>query len=414
MRARIPLLGWFLGVVALELVELVELVALVLPVVTSACRAPATAGCRAPCPSAAHCEGETCVADGHGCGSDDDCDEAAHETCQARACRATAPSSAACTVTGDCPIDAFCNSRRGRCEPLHDGWCREPPQCATTTPLCSSPTPAVPGRCVECMTSADCTSGASCASPGVCAAGTSSPGSGPAVDTDAACQPNAIIDGSGACACIAGFIDGGQGACRPTDDGSVVTPCTQAFDCLLVSPSFTCIEGACACDTIFMSLFGCAPGTRFDEATCSCVAAAKHAANEACVVDGRIEACVEGLTCTTVDGDDGLPRLGACKQTCTGDATCAVGLVCAQGFLSDEGVCRQPLANGARGCGPWSAGDAFCFDEGGPAGAADARLECFAGACAFACEFADNEGGVLTCPPNTGTCGALRPVAGSA
>lgn len=74
-----------------------------------------------------------------------------------------------CTVTANCPINAYCNTalEQPACVALQPGACREQSQCSGQ--VCSA-LPGGVGRCVDCLRNSDCPSN-QCLSTGTCAPG---------------------------------------------------------------------------------------------------------------------------------------------------------------------------------------------------------------------------------------------------
>jgi hypothetical protein len=386
------------------------------------------------CAAGQRCTDGACVAVTGACTSDLDCNTSARETCQGGACVATLiPNGAPCTVTADCSIDQFCNSQISQCEALHDGWCRQGSQCGAEAPVCSAASTAAPGRCVECLTSADCGVNGSCASPGICETGSS-------VGTSGGCPPNSTAGAGGSCTCNAGFIDDGRGGCRIQDGQGGVTDacattgrygdgpcdancpqpdpdcttvpgeerCTSPIECFQFGTGYTCTDGQCVCDQLFQITACLFSGQGFDAERCRCVTPAA-AENESCVSDGVLGECQEGLTCIYSTDASNRPTFGACKTKCTTNSQCGGGRTCLLGWLTDTtGICGTVKINGQSGCDQWESGNNLCFDRNAPKGDQDALLQCVDGTCRFVCDYADNVDGTLTCPVGAGACGITR------
>ena len=264
------------------------------------------------CEDGQMCIDATCV-DGNsvdlGCETDFDCNVNAGERCVEGTCQVgSAAGGGTCMVTADCPMDQYCNSATGSCQALLQGWCRESAQCGGDATVCSSTTPAVPGRCVQCLTNVDCGDGYVCVQPGVCEAsgetsprpgdGTTDPGTGGGTDpgtggtdpgtgggtdpgtgggTGDACADNGWY-GDGVCDdfcpqpdpdCQGGTDPGTGGGTNPGVQGE----CVEMLDCWSAGYSFdyTCENGACVCDVAWMEGFVCAAGETVDTASCTCV-----------------------------------------------------------------------------------------------------------------------------------------------
>ena len=104
------------------------------------------------------------------CSADEECDVANGERCVASVCQVLPEGAEPCNLTADCPMEQYCGSAVGLCQPLMEGWCRTSQQCTGNASVCTTENPGVPGRCVECIANADCGDGFSCVNPGVCEA----------------------------------------------------------------------------------------------------------------------------------------------------------------------------------------------------------------------------------------------------
>ena len=154
-------------------------------------------------------EGQCIIEETLGCTFDTDCNSNAGEVCDQGACIAPNINSG-CINTADCAMDQYCNSSTGACSALLEGMCREAAQCGVTEPLCSASSPAVPGRCVQCLSDADC-GGSRCVQPGICEGGVTDPG------TSGQCPDNSSLVGE-QCQCNAGFVANPAGGCVPFED----------------------------------------------------------------------------------------------------------------------------------------------------------------------------------------------------
>lgn len=414
-------------------------------VAASACPREISVG---DCRSAEECEdGEACINgvcvdtdssdDGNGngngvaCIDDLGCNVNAREKCVAGVCQAPSASGQTCANTVDCPIGEFCNSSSSQCQPLLAGWCREASQCSGSTPYCSTTTSDVPGRCVECTDNSQCGVGAECISPGLCQANVVE-------------QPDAGNGNNGGS--DAGVVNPGNGGADAGNggnvgrDGGVVDPgnpangnevCSQPSDCLNQGFQFTCEQGECVCDVLFMLLFVCDINSEdIDFNTCSCVpldstpvdpvdpvdpgtgSGTGLQENESCVSNGTMLECAAGLDCIVATDSNGDPSFGSCKQICSSNAECSGGLSCVLGFLSDgNGICGRPKTLGQTGCGFWDVGDSFCFDGSVASTADSAILECVNNTCSLICDYDGNTGPLLDCPSGE-FCGFLEPVDG--
>jgi hypothetical protein len=419
------------------------------------------------CKSTEVCDDDTntCMAAdaaGRGCTLDIDCDVSAGEVCLDGACQAGgAPAGTTCTATADCPMDQFCNSATSACQPLLEGWCREASQCGASAPVCSSQSPATPGRCVECMSNDDCPSGESCKQPGVCEddGAVVDPGPGPGPDPEPNPDPEPLECGANAhasgtrCVCDSGFIDDGAGGCaedtgttepesdvcaeygwyddgvcddfclNPDPDCTSTGPdpepsaeCAEPEDCWATNIDNTCEGGQCVCDIAWMESFTCNSDEIVDPASCSCqpgTTTSGVAENESCVTaSGSTLECATGLECIYATDSAGDPSYGSCKQTCTASSQCGTGRTCALGFLTNgDGICGTPKTRDQTGCTFWDQGDTFCFDPNAPTGSDDAMLECLNSTCEFMCDYDGNTSGAYQCPSGS-TCGQPQPMSG--
>ncbi|MCC7111694.1 MAG: hypothetical protein IT382_20535 [Deltaproteobacteria bacterium] len=204
------------------------------------------------CMSGEHCVAGLCQAalEEESCANDAECDIAAGELCVQGTC--TAPPSAtpdSCAETRDCPVTDFCNTASGQCEPLRAGFCRLDGQCPDGAPMCDTPTPAQPGRCVQCLEDADCDGG-------VCAQGGSCVGGGETVD----CPDHAsLVPGSTTvCQCDPGYIpDVATSTCiaqpgtDPGTDPGQGDPPPDTSTCVPNASPVPGIPGQCRCDSGF-------------------------------------------------------------------------------------------------------------------------------------------------------------------
>ncbi len=399
---------------------------------------------------------------GAACTLDIDCNVSAGEVCLAGLCQVGgAPAGDTCTVTADCPMDAFCNSATSACQPLLEGWCREATQCSASAPVCSSQSSATPGRCVECLANSDCAAGETCKQPGVCEddGSTVDPGPGPGPDPEPnpdpeplVCQDNAHASGT-RCVCDSGFLDDGTGDCvedtgttePPTDDvcaeygwygddvcddfcpspdpdctgtggGTGGDECIEAEDCWATNIDNTCEGGQCVCDVAWMESFNCDVGETVDASSCTCrpgTSTSGLAENESCVTSsGSTLTCDTGLECIYATDSVGDPSYGSCKKTCTASSQCGTGRTCALGFLTNgDGICGTPKTRDQTGCTFWDQGDTFCFDPNAPTGSNDAMLECLNSTCEFMCDYDGNTDAPYTCPSGS-QCGQPQPMTG--
>ena len=195
--------------------------------------------------------GETCVAglcqhalEEESCANDAECDMSAGQLCVANVCTVSptvAPDS--CTETRDCPIADFCNTAGGQCEPLRAGFCRLDDHCSGSTPMCDTPTPAQPGRCVECRADTDCDGGV-CGQGGVCV------GDGATVDCPA--HASLVPGSTTVCQCDPGFLpDVTTSTCVAQDAGDPGQgdPPPPTSTCVPHASPVPGIPGQCRCDS---------------------------------------------------------------------------------------------------------------------------------------------------------------------
>ena len=396
----------------------------------AACGRPVTPLCAATadCDAGSSCSAGVCVVGGlETCTTDLDCNPRNDEICQAGICVAGGDADpnnsggASCGATADCPTSQFCNTATGVCAPLLEGWCRLDTQCDAG--LCSNRDLGedFPGRCVECVDSADC-GGAACISPGVCEV--QAPG----------CPTNSSAVAGGSCRCDPGFSDDGAGGCAPNTtatEGEGETEPTEgegepepaegegevepvpADGCVTMGEcmeshgfDYTCDTGSgeCVCDEAWMQVI-CDDG--YDLVACECGGTSgggggNPMANQECFED----ADCGGLSCIFSVPASGLFDAGYCKEVCDTDADCSGGLACMDDVFGDgSGICAEVGTNGDT-----CEASIYQYDIGTDAlcdGGATGILDCFSNRCEEVCNWAGKSGPPETCSGG-GTCGALQ------
>ena len=392
----------------------------------AACGRPVTPLCTdtVDCDAGTTCTGGVCVAGGVGtCTTDLDCDPSNSEICQAGVCTVGSAepnnSGGSCSATAECPTSQFCNTATGVCAALLEGWCRLDSQCTGDATLCSNKVQGegVPGRCVECIDSADCAGGVACVAPGVCE------------EAAAGCPPNSSAQAGGTCRCDPGFRDDGAGNCNAIDGGEgegegepapggegegeppPAGGCTTMSECMESRGfDYTCDvpSGECVCDEAWMDI-NC--NGDFDAVSCTCGGGGgpgpgpgptpTSMANQECFED----ADCDGLSCIFSVPSSGFLDPGYCKQTCSVDTDCGDGLSCMDDVFSDgSGICAIVGAR-AQTC----EASIYQYDIGTDSlcdGGATGILDCFSSTCEEVCNWEGKTGPPEPCGGGT-TCGAL-------
>jgi hypothetical protein len=246
------------------------------------------------------------------CSDDSGCPQG--EVCTNGVCAAAPPPVTGCRQTADCPIDEFCNTSQGTCQDLLPGWCRRADQCNAAAPLCSNRDQGegVPGSCVACITSADCTGGEDCLG-GLCLGATD-------------CPLNSSPTPAGGCVCDEGYLADENGRCyRVGDDPGRCPPL-----------SLTCRD------------LGFDAGTITRSADCEIVDITD--CHDVCG-NGRVgvtEQCDGSqipLACTDLGFLDG--PLTCIAGTCRVNASQCVSPVCGDGIVEGSEVCEPDDLVGA-------------------------------------------------------------------
>ena len=397
------------------------------------------------------CTAGACVAGATGsCTIDTECDVNTGQICDplTHTCKDGGNTSTTCSNTSECPnLTQFCNTATGQCVDLAPGFCRNSSQCSADTAVCSAASENVPGRCVQCLTNADC-GGANCVQPGVCSTVVCR-ANATAINGTCHCNPTFHDDGTGSCVCAAGFhvgtaapgnpaqcvANGGGGEGEGEGGGGEgegqapsCNPQLAGLDCTLGGGPFNnCAAGpppVCECNG-FILLIGCVlGGGNPDQASCSCAgegegegeggggegegeggAVDKANGNTPCDVDAD---CGAGEACLS---DGSTTVRGSCKQTCAANGDCAAGVACQVNALGPgQGYCANQSAEGGPcggsfASGSWRAVDTFCADPN--ATAQSTPLLCVSGTCHFVCDSEFNTGAKLPCPGGE-TCGAVN------
>jgi len=240
-----------------------------------------------------------------------------------------------CSTTATCAIDRYCDTETWTCRALPSDWCRQDDQCPIEMPFCSAPSTNVPGRCIECRTSEDCSEGFECKSGGcseviVVDAGVDGP----------KCPENMHESVPGVCVCDDGYVG--------DDDGGCILEEPQGFCPINAHPVG---GGGCACNTGFVLTIN----------QVACVAPADCPANS---VAGETGVCVcnAGYSPVYETGTCGLIPGGPCPANSTdiggGQCVCDSGYTLASDFLS-----CIPVGGGGGQCTAlqWQCGNGQCI-----------------------------------------------------
>jgi hypothetical protein len=231
----------------------------------------------------------------------------------------------ACTVTSDCPIDQFCNFQSQVCVALQPGYCRQASQCAGQQ--CSATAGGV-GRCVECLTGADCPSG-TCQANGTCATGSST--CTPPCQTGETCNLGRCVPTAGDCnppclsteECVQGVCYGANGC--PRNAHPVDNQCACDTGYVPNASGTGCVPEGQSCDP--QSQLACQDqGGTWDAVNCVCLsggtcnppcAAGTTCQNNVCIPVGG--ACTSALDCMMAGGGTFM-TCDAASSTCVCDA----------------------------------------------------------------------------------------------
>ncbi|MFH1807764.1 MAG: hypothetical protein ABIJ09_03410 [Pseudomonadota bacterium] len=230
-----------------------------------------------------------------------------------------------CTVTADCPIDQFCNFQSQVCVALQPGYCREASQCGAQK--CSATAGGV-GRCVECMTGADCPSG-QCQANGTCAA--SSATCTPPCQTGYTCNLGQCVASAGDCnppclateQCAQGVCYGENGCPRNAHPVNNQCACDDGF--VPNASGNACVPEGQSCDP--NSQLACQQqGGTWDAVNCVCMSGGScnppcgpgtSCQNNVCVAVGG--ACTSALECLMAGGSSFM-TCDTATSTCVCDA----------------------------------------------------------------------------------------------
>jgi hypothetical protein len=293
-----------------------------------------------PCDEDAACLGDqrchsgvcTAAATSEACLSDLDCDPRAGTLCRGGVCVAsTEEARAGCSGTEECPLDQQCNAATSFCVGLPAGSCRVPEQCGGASPLCDAASPAVPGRCVACLSEAEC--GGDACIDGACA-----------VEPALQCQANASpVPGSTTeCRCITGFVlDAASGRCAPApapDDEDSAASCPEN-----ASPD-PAAPGACLCRAGFepSASGACVPLGTADDEECPPHSTPHPTDDRFCfcdqgfVPDEAGDECVPELECPP--GSSPAPDLPGLCECDEGLVVSFFGTACIEDFCAVNGL----------------------------------------------------------------------------
>ncbi|MBN2361234.1 MAG: hypothetical protein JXR83_17395 [Deltaproteobacteria bacterium] len=248
-----------------------------------------------------------------------------------------------CTVTADCPIDQFCNFQSQVCTQLQPGFCRIESQC--NGQRCSATAGGV-GRCVDCLTNADCDGGI-CQSNGTCGAS----GCVPPCEEGYTCNINQCVPIAGDCnppcvegeTCVQGVCYGANGCPRHAHPVGDQCACDDGYQPNAAGNA--CVSSSGECDP--QQRDAClAQGGQWDNTNCICTAggscnppcgAGYTCQGTTCVpVTGS---CTEDLECLLASGGNPFFACDQTSGTCVCDAMYGMLMCLLFGYDFDQVIC---------------------------------------------------------------------------